>query len=60
MDKKNLALIIFTCEDFLIEAELLINRLNKIHNILTEVIKDWRPDIASIEQIFVAKNYICK
>ena len=32
------------------------NRLDKIHNRLTEVIIDWRPDIASVEQIFVAKS----
>ena len=32
------------------------NRLDKIHNNLKEVITDWRPDIVSVEQIFVAKS----
>lgn len=32
------------------------NRLNKIHNSLSEVVIDWSPDVASIEQIFVAKS----
>ena len=32
------------------------DRLNKIHDSLTEVIAAWHPDVASVEQIFVAKS----
>ncbi len=31
-------------------------RLDKIHNSLTEVILEWHPNIASVEEIFVAKS----
>ena len=32
------------------------NRLDEIHSSLNEVITNWRPDIAAVEQIFVAKG----
>ena len=37
-------------------ASLLADRLDKIHSSLTAVIVNWRPDMASVEQIFVAKS----